>query len=171
VVGIYSFASMIAEGFNQLPFVLRTAINPVITTAYLKKSPSLLQRIITRSVRKYYRYFMLLGVAVLIGYPIALYIFGINDKLQGSWTVLAILISGICLSSGYLPFQLIFNQLGFPALQTLFLFMYFLTNLVLNFILVPFIGMYGAAIATAIAYIFQIFYMKYLVKRKISINI
>ncbi|MEO8210818.1 MAG: polysaccharide biosynthesis C-terminal domain-containing protein, partial [bacterium] len=80
-------------------------------------------------------------------------------------------ISGIIASGGYLPFQLIFNQLGFPGLQSFFLFAYVMTNLILNIILVPLWGMYGSAIATALALLLQIFYLKILLKRKIQIVI
>jgi O-antigen/teichoic acid export membrane protein len=171
IVGIYSFASNIAEGFGQLPFVLRTVINPIITVAYMKKNKFLLERIIRKSVRLYYKYFSLLGLALILGYFAFIHLFQVSEQLSGSWAVMAILVGGIVGGSGYLPFMLIFNQIGMPSMQTFFLMLYFLTNVVLNLILIPFLGMYGAATATAITYILQIFYLKYLLKRKTSIHI
>jgi Na+-driven multidrug efflux pump len=55
---------------------------------------------------------------------------------------------------------MIFNQVGQPGHQTLFLTMFFLTNIILNLLLIPYFGMVGSAIATALACVLQIVYLK-----------
>jgi len=170
-VGIYSFASMLSDGFTQFPIVLRTNINPILTKCYFSKGKFVLERIIKRSKKIFDKMVIPAGVVSIICFPILIRIFELQEKLSGGWIVFSILMFGIILSAGYLPFQLIFNQLGFPGIQSLFLFLYFLTNVVLNIILVPIWGMYGSAIATALAFIAQIFYIKILLMKKINVKI
>jgi len=80
-------------------------------------------------------------------------------------------MSGILLSFGYLPLQMMLNQVGAPGYQTLFIALIFATNVVLNLVLIPMIGMLGAAIATSVSFSSQVLYLKMLVRRVVGINI
>jgi len=170
-VGIYSFASSLSDGFTQFPYVLRTNINPVLTKCFFQKGRRVLERVIKRSQKIFTKILIPSALLCIICFPLFVSILDFQEKLTGSWTVFTILMTGIIFSVRYLPFQMIFNQLGFPGIQSLYLFLFFFTNLVLNFILVPLWGMYGSAIATALAFVAQMFYLKFLLKKKLQIKI
>ena len=159
IVGVYSFAAMLAEGFAQLPVVLRTNINPILTQTYYDNGASALQSTVQRVKKMSYRFFTPVGLMAILGYPL-LNLLGFDPEFNQSWPIFAILITGILLSVGYLPFQMIFNQVGQPGRQTLFLTTFFLANVILNLLFIPLFGMYGSAVATALAYVLQIFYLK-----------
>lgn len=171
VVGIYSFASSLSDGFTQLPYVLRTNINPVLTKCYFTKGKFVLERIMERSKKIFNRLLIPAGILCVLCFPVLVNIFGFQEKLSGGWTVFIVLMSGIIVSARYLPYQMIFNQLGFPGIQSLFLFLFFITNLVLNFIFAPIWGMYGSAIAVSLSFIAQAIYLKLLLWKKINIRI
>jgi len=159
IVGVYSFAAMLAEGFAQLPVVLRTNINPLLTQTYYDNGTSALQSTVQRVKKLSYIFLIPVGLIAILSTPL-LNLFGFDQEFNQSWLVFAILMTGILLSAGYLPFQMIFNQVGQPGRQTLFLIMFFLTNVILNLLLIPYFGMYGSAVATALALALQIVYLK-----------
>lgn len=154
LVGVYSFAASIAEGFMLFPALLRNNINPVITLAFHRKNPLLLNRIITRMRKVFFRLTGTLALASLAAFPMVPLVFGFTEWKE-TWIVYAILISGIILTAGYQPLVLFFNQVGQPALQTWFIFLVFLSNVVFNLALVPFFSMYGSAAGTALSFLFQ----------------
>ncbi|MCG8607168.1 polysaccharide biosynthesis C-terminal domain-containing protein, partial [bacterium] len=98
-------------------------------------------------------------------------IFKFQPEFFQGWGIYAILVSGILLCAGYLPFQMMLNQIGLPAYQTTFMILFVGTNFVLNLILIPILGMLGAAIATAVAYASQIIYLRMLTFRAVGIRI
>lgn len=170
IVGVYSFAAMLAEGFAQLPVVLRTNINPILTQTYYDNGVLALQATMQRVKKMSYVFLIPVGLMAILSFPL-LNLFGFDPEFNQSWLVFSILMAGILLSAGYLPFQMIFNQIGQPGYQTLFLVMLFLTNVILNLLLIPFFGMYGSALATALALIFQIVYLKRLASSQIGIHV
>jgi O-antigen/teichoic acid export membrane protein len=154
IVGVYSFAATIAEGFVLFPSLLRNNINPVITMAHHKKSHGLLFKVFKRTRRSFYKLIVSLAVLSMLFYPAVPYIFGFEEWIE-TWIVYSVLIAGIIISAGYQPFLLFFNQIGEPGKQTLFLFIIFISNIVFNLILVPTFHIYGSAIGTSLSFVIQ----------------
>jgi O-antigen/teichoic acid export membrane protein len=75
--------------------------------------------------------------------------------------VLRTLVLFVSISSGYQPFLMLFNQFGHPWQQTKFIFVLFLSNVLLVLMLVPILGYYGAALGTGLSFIVQLFYQKW----------
>ena len=174
VVGIYSFAAMLWDGYNQLSILVRTNVNPILTRYRFYKKLHEFREAITKGKKLAYKFLIPTGILAIILYPLILYGFQFKaefTELFHGWAVFAILISGSMISAGYLPFQMILTQIGHPGHQTLFLFFFFITNVILNIIMIPIWGMYGAAIATSLSFVSQIFYLKVLVKRTTGIKI
>lgn len=165
MVGIYSIAATIAEGFLQLPVLMRNNINPVITKAYTKKGYAILNQVIKKSKKGFFKIIALLGLISIAGFPLFLLVFGIKEDFYLIWLIYTVLTLGVIITGGYLPFQMIFNQLGHPLNQTLFIFLLFISNVIMNAIFIPLTGVIGAAIGTSLSMIIQIFIMKYLVTR------
>jgi O-antigen/teichoic acid export membrane protein len=171
MVGLYSFSSTFFEGFSQLTVLIRNNINPILTRVYFKSKPELFARIVKGSIRRSYKFIGLSGLLVIIGYPFLLWLSGNSENMFLSWQVFSILVLGLVFSGGYQVVILLFNQIHMPAIQSVLLSMYFGINVLLNFILVPQLGLLGSALATSLAAIFSIYLVKYFTWKTIALGI
>jgi O-antigen/teichoic acid export membrane protein len=157
-VGIYAAASNIMLALIFIPMMYANAIYPVISKFFISSKKSL-----KLAYERSFKYMLILGLAVSTG------IFSLSENIvsllygpeyKETAIVLAILsgylflrfinvISGFTLSSINRQDSRIFSQ-GTAAL----------TNIILNFILIPMYGFIGAAVATLITEI--IFFSTYL---------
>lgn len=170
-VGLYSFASTLTEGLRAVNEVFRNNFNPILSKAYFEHPKSVLQRIIKNGVRSFYKYLGGLTLLASLGFPLVLWVFQIDKNVFEIGAVFYILVAGILLACGYLPVRMIFNQAGFASHQTRLFLFHFLVNVVLNLIFIPIFGIYGAALATSLALLAQLFILKGMMKRKIGIEI
>lgn len=168
MLGVYSFAVFIADGFFQIFYVFRTNINPVITNIYYNRSPLLLRRIIDKSITSFYKIFLILGLIVALFYPSLLFVFKIQSYIITNLIIFYVLLLGILIASGFIPFQFIFNQIGKPKEQTKFLLILFCLTIIFNLALIPLIGIYGAATAIFMANIFQLIYLRQGIRKHIN---
>ncbi|MBK8338668.1 MAG: polysaccharide biosynthesis C-terminal domain-containing protein [Flavobacteriales bacterium] len=151
-VGLFSFAATVAEGVLQLPVLFRNNINPVLTAAWQRGGSLLLNKVVRRNRRAFFRILAPLVLVTIPLFPIAMWVLGMKEEPMTVWAVYAILCTGIALTAGYQPFLMLFSQLGRPGTQTLFIAGYFLSNVVLNLALIPLFGVHGAALATALSF-------------------
>lgn len=168
-VGIYGFASMVADGFSQFAVVFRAVINPLITRDWKSSGD------IAPLVRKWRKVLWMsmtpFGAVIVTVYPLVIDIVKPDSGYIKGWLALGLLIGSLALAMGYLPFILTLNQTGHPGTQSVLFFTIFLTNLVLNFIMIPLWGINGAAVATGIATVMTVLYIKLFVKRKLGVAI
>lgn len=165
MVGIYSLASMIVDGFSQLPIVFRTIINPYITNLYYQNKITQLKEKLIYGRNLTYKFLVPLGIVVVFGYVLMLNLLGFMDEYSESIMPMIILMTGLLSSIGYAPFLMIFNQIGMPGTQSLLFFFIFTTNVLFNLILIPHFGIVGAAIATSISYLSLILFLKILANK------
>jgi O-antigen/teichoic acid export membrane protein len=66
---------------------------------------------------------------------------------------------------------MILVQTGFPGYYTLMIGLIVLCNIILNGLMIPLWGMYGAAMATGLSFVIGIFLLKGFVRRTISMSI
>lgn len=157
-VGIYSFAAIFAEGFAQLLTVLKVNVNPIL--ARLAGQKHKLKEMIKRGVKLTYQAIAVAGILAIILYPILIKLLVSETDFLTSWPIFIILITGIILGSGYLPFQMLLAQVGFPGLYTSLITITFVSNAILNIVLVPSMGMYGSALATSISVLISVVVLK-----------
>lgn len=150
-VGLYSFASTVAEGAMQLPVLFRNNLNPVISKAWNQGGPALLGKVMSRSRKAAFKLLALAFGASILLFPVALRVVGMDDEPLLVWMVYAALAGGGLLVAGRLPFMMLFSQLGYPGWQTLFITCGFLFNVALNLVLIPLLGVVGAGLATGLA--------------------
>lgn len=165
MVGLYSIAAQIFEGAMLLPTLFRNNINPIISRSYFQKSRRLTERIIQRSINAFYKILSALALLSVAGFPVVLLIYGLEENFWTVFWVYVILAVGLILSSGFLPFQMVFNQTGHPRVQTQFFFWFFMINVICNYIFISLFGVYGAAIGTALALVGQIPLLKWLSRK------
>lgn len=170
-VGVYSFAAMIIDGFNQLPIVFCKIINPIITHYKYNKGIDELKCMVLKARNLFYKYLSPLGVLGVMAYPILILVLKLGSDYSKGWLPFVILMSGSLLGIGYAPFLMILNQTGFPGLQSLLYFSIFITNFLLNLLLVPFLGILGAALATGTSFVCLPLYIKVLTNKTLKIRI
>ena len=108
---------------------------------------------------------------MIIIYPFIINILNLDKIYLEGQLAFNILMFGLIFSIGYHPFQMILNQTGFPGYQSVFFSSVFLTNLILNFLFIPLMGINGAALATAITFVSIILYLKILTYKSLRIKI
>jgi O-antigen/teichoic acid export membrane protein len=165
-VGLYSFASTVAEGVLQLPVLFRNNINPVLARAWAQGGPALLAKVMVRARKGMFKILAPVMGATILLFPAVLWIFGMQADALSIWAVYALLVGGAVAVAGRLPFYMLFSQLGHPGHQTLFVFGGFLMNVALNLVLVPVAGITGAGLATGLATVFAM-----LLHRRMSLGV
>jgi O-antigen/teichoic acid export membrane protein len=171
VVGVYSLAAFVAEGVMQLPIVVRTNLNPIITRMYFGGEKAELEKVVRRGIRMFYWIFGAILLVVAAAYPLISKVLAGGGEFTASWPVLCILLAGMAASAGYLPFMMLLVQAGYPGLQTLVLTLIVVSNVALNALLIPFWGMYGSAVGTAIAFVLGALYLKWLARRYLGMRV
>lgn len=171
VVGIYSFGSTFAEGFAQIGTVVRQNIDPIIGKYFAEKNKEKIQEAARKIREKFYPIMSLLGVVLVMGFLILIWLVFPDKATWQSLGVLVILVTGIVIASGYLPFITLIMQGGRPGVFTLLIALTVLGNIFLNLCLIPLIGLYGAAVANASVYLFEAVGIMILAKRLFGIRL
>lgn len=171
LVGIYVFAATLAEGFYNLIVVVRNNVNPILVQLLNEgRFDDIL--VMVHQIQRYVYVAVVVLALLLIGVykPTAHFFLGHGDFLQ-SWFVLIILVCGIIFCSGYIPFNFMLLQAGHPGYHTLLACINLASNLLLNAILIPHFGLYGAAMGTSIASVLSVFYLNWILHRRLSFSL
>ena len=167
-VGIYSLAAALWEGVMQLAVVVQNNINPMLARELAERRTHDLEAFARRVRRWFVPGFIgacVLGAAL---YPLAVpWLIGDRTFLGGALSF-AILVAGAALCSPYLPFQQILLMAAMPGVQTVFIVVVLAVNCAINVLLVPVLGIAGAAIASATAVAMSALLLRYLVRRRIG---
>ena len=99
-----------------------------------------------------------LGLLAIGVYPLAVRIAVPDSDFSSTWPIFAILSVGIVLKSGYNAFYGVLLQGGRPGTHTLFVLCVVACNVILNAMLIPLYGIYGAALATAVVFVLEAFF-------------
>jgi O-antigen/teichoic acid export membrane protein len=162
MVGVYSFASMFAEGFYMLTTVIRNNINPILSKMVIAKDFDGITKFIDK-IRRWFCPTISLIILIFISlYPLFLKMVFRTEKYDlyiQSWLVIIILLLGILVASGYIPFENILIQGGNPTYQSLLTVINVTSNIIFNAIFIPLIGISGAAIGTTCAYLISTVYL------------
>lgn len=170
ITGIYSFASMLANGLNQLPTIISAVINPIITKTYFENGKLELELLLKKTIKYSYLFIAPLGVIAIIIFKLIPFFWNNPVIFQGT-IPFGILALGFIISAGYQPLQMVLNQTGFPINQSFYMLMIFSSSIILNFLLTPWLGMYGSALAMLLLAGCQVFVLKQFIKSTLSIRI
>jgi len=152
LIGYYSFASMAAEGFDQILFVVRRNINPLITQHYTAGDEAAFYRLY-RGVRKYTRIASPPLAALLVG-AVAIFfsIVPAFHEYMPALLPLSVILLSLCVNSPHVCYQNVLSQTGFPSAEARVNIIVLCANFAGNMMLIPFLGMLGASISTAVSY-------------------
>ncbi len=171
VVGVYSFAAILAEGFAQLPVVVRRNVDPILGRCFAENDLARIENTAPRVRNATWLMMTLVSAAAVAAYPLLPGLLSNQPDFAASWAVFAILMAGILLNSGYRPFLGLLLQGGRPGMNTLLIAGVVGGNAVLNAVLIPPLGMHGAAAATAAAYLLEIALLLTLSKRLFGVSL
>ncbi len=170
-VGVYSYAALFAEGFFQVLVVLKNNYNPILARHIADRRLEELQQIIRRGRNRTYIALFVMGIAAVLVYPVLLDLLTNKPEFQFSEAPFSILVAGIVLAAGYLPFQNLLSMANFPAWHSLLIGLVVLFNIVANASLIPVWGINGAAVATASAFTVSALLLRIMVRSLVGLKI
>ncbi|MCG6121914.1 MAG: oligosaccharide flippase family protein [Microvirga sp.] len=170
-VGVYSFAAMLLDGLYHLLAMVRVNFNPLLVKAVRDEAWPDAQRILRLS--KIYAPAVMgaLALGVFVFYWIVTFHFVPERGLQEGLPVLFILLTGLVLTAGLIPFDNLLLVSGYPAYQTLQQLVAVMTNVVVNIALIPLIGIEGAALGTAASYLAAVIALAVMSRRLLGWNL
>lgn len=171
IVGVYSFFALVAEGLYNIFVVIKNIFNPKITKHVTQKDLKGLKTLIKKIQKIVYPSSFAIASMISIGMYVIISVIPDSNLYYENFVVLIILISSIVLISGIIPFEIILTLAGRPGLQSIQTFITLAFNVILNFILIPYFGAFGAALATASSYIIGAFLLNQFSLRSIGVKI
>lgn len=171
VVGIYSIASTIMEGFVKIPVAFRWNVDPLLGKYFSQKDDNALYKLFARMRRIIYPSMATLALIAIFLYPLALSLFTNWDVVLGSWYVFIILSFGVVLNSYYRVFKGILLQGNKPGYFTLTILLAIISNVLLNAVLIPQYGLNGAALATTLTYVIESLLLAYMVRKTMNLKL
>jgi len=167
-VGIYSIALKIADLLIIILFIVNIVIAPEIAGLFNNGRMEKLQLLLKRSIQITFAISIPIALFLIIGGKWILSYFGEDFILGYPILVLVVLVQLINVGVGSVGCVL--NMTGHENEASYGLFISLAVNLVLNFFLVPTMGMIGAAIASGASIVVWNIIMWISVKRKLGIN-
>lgn len=170
-VGIYALASALYEGVMQLAIVVQNLANPVLARQIAGGD----LRSAEREARRIRRWFVpSLTAAALLGavlYPLMIPpMIGDPDFLAGAWPF-AILMAGVALASPYLPFSQALLMASQPGWHTGLVLATAGVNLAGNLVLIPALGLSGAALSATTSLVASALLLRLLARSRIGLQI
>lgn len=167
-VGIYSLASIFAEGLYQLVMVLRFSFDPSIAVMIHERRWTDLDALVASGKRLGLMVATGVGILSIAAFPFALpLLLGRND-FDASWPVYAVLVAGIVAASRHIPFTGMLQQAGQPGAQSTMFALVAMANLVGNLLLVPVWGVLGAAAATSLSQVVFVMLLRGFMRRRVG---
>jgi O-antigen/teichoic acid export membrane protein len=150
-VGIYALAAMLVEGLGNVALVLRSLVNPGLTRLLAAGDEAAIRRLVTRVQIAAWPFLAVVFIAAWLLYqPAVRLVIGAGDLEQGL-AALLILIAMMAPYLTYSTFEEVLMLAGHAGTQSMFQLTVTLANVVLNLLLIPPLGIEGAAIATGLA--------------------
>ncbi len=170
-IGVYTLVATLSEAALQLPLVYRTVLGPGIVRLIERSDVTGLREQVRGTRVRLWSVMALLAGSLMLLFPGLARILDADRAFLEGWPVLAILLVGVVIASGYVPFSLALAHGGRPLAQTGLVGALVLVNLVGNLALVPALGLIGAAAATAAAQVVSIPLLRLTVKRRLGLRL
>lgn len=156
LIGVYTLAAVLAEAVLQLPTVHRTVLGPTVVRLIAERRLDELQRLVVRTRLRVVTLTALAAAAVVIALPFIVAALRLDGDFSDARLALVVLCIGVVVASAYVPFALTLAHAGRPLAQSGFVLAVATINLLGNLLLVPRLGILGAATATAVANVLSV---------------
>ena len=170
-VGIYSLAASIARGFIMLASVVSTNFNPFISALWEKKEITLLKDHISKLRKISALIFLPLLTISAVIFPFFLEIAMKTKSFGASTAVYLYLLPGIAVVTIFHWCGGLLSMAGYPGQSIKVGSLTLVFNALANALLIPLMGINGAAVATSCANILLIVLQRYFIKRILHLDI
>ena len=150
-IGIYALVATLSEAALQVPMVYRTVLGPQIVRLVARADASGLRVLVRATRMRLWPLMAGISAALVLAQPTLIRLLGADAVFLDGRVVLAVLLGGVVVASGYVPFGLLLAHGGRPLMQSGFVASLVILNLLGNLLLIPTFGLLGAAAATALA--------------------
>lgn len=171
MVGIYSFTAILAEGFSQLAYAVRWSVDPLVGQFHAERQPERITQAARKIQRVFFPIMIGIGALAMIGYPPVYWLLFPNDFPLMSSIVFAILMVGVVINARYRPFTGFLLQSDMPGMYAYFMVTIVLVRGMVSVALTPSLEVYGIALATAFAYVFEGLFLAWLIQRLLKIRV
>lgn len=161
IVGIYSFAALIAEGVFQIGVITRTIVNNRLVEAVVTRDSRALATLWRSVGRVAIVFSVIVAMAAYVLTPLLIDWFRLDPSLHQGSLVLGMLLVGVVGSSRFAPFWNVLLLAGRPGSHSLLMLAVLAINLVLNVVAIPIAGMNGAGAATAATFLIFPFLLRF----------
>jgi len=165
-VGVYAFAAMLAiEGAYQILYVVQINLSPILSAIPAESRNEEVQKLMRRATLYLTPAMFAVLIAGSLLFPFVSDILTQDPEFAKGWPFFAVILAGLTLAAGRIPFGVAFNPWGLPnAFFALALFQ-LVSNAALNIALVPFFGGMGSAVGTALSFALTALYIDRLLRR------
>ncbi|HEU0036501.1 MAG TPA: polysaccharide biosynthesis C-terminal domain-containing protein [Kofleriaceae bacterium] len=171
LVGIYSLAAALSEGAMQLGVVLQNNLNPVIARDFAAGRHTEIEALTRRTRRWFVPVFIAICAAGAACYPFVIpWLIGKQSFVAGAWPF-AIMMLGLALASPYLPFGQMLLMTWRPGWHTVYVVLVTAVNFVGQLLLIPRLGLPGAALALASSFVASALLLRALVRWRVGLRI
>jgi O-antigen/teichoic acid export membrane protein len=170
-VGVYAYAAMFAEGIYQLLVALQNVVNPRLARHLALEERDSVEAFVRRGRWRAWAALVPLAALAAFLYPHVLRVLAVDPGFLASHAPFAILCAGIALAAGYLPFGQLLLMGNRPAWHTLLLAASVGLNVLANALLIPRLGLEGAALATALAMVASVLLLRALARGTLGLRI
>ena len=170
-VGIYSFAAMLVDGMYHILAMVRINFNPLLVAAARDNDYGAVGALRQQSQKMVLPLMVVLAAGLIFTYWIAAtWVLPGKDLMLGIYSLI-ILLAALVPVSFLIPFDNLMMVSGHPGLQTMQQVATVGVNATVMVVLLPIMGIEGAAIATAFSYIAGILMLLYLARRTLGWNL
>jgi O-antigen/teichoic acid export membrane protein len=170
-VGIYALAAALHEGVTQLAVVLQNNVDPVIARLVVAGDSPELHAMVTRSRRWFVPALVGVCAASAAVFPAVIpWLIGDPGFVAGA-IPFAILMAGIAIASPYLPFAHLLLMAKLPGWHTVLLMIAIAVNVIGNVVLIPRLGLAGAATAMAATVVTSALLLRALARWRVGVRL
>lgn len=165
--GIYNIPNRINSFLVMIFLIGNLVLNPLISRYHAKGEHNKLQQLMVRSIRLIISLTLPLSIILLLFKIPILNFFGVGFDAGATVLVIFIVFTLVNISMGSV--SILLTMTGHEKLSAYLIMISAGINIVLNFILIPKMGIEGAAIATGISYIAWKLLLSYYAAKKLKI--
>jgi O-antigen/teichoic acid export membrane protein len=170
-VGIYSFAAVFAEGFAQIPLVLRRNLDPLFGASIAQGKLCEIRPLVQRTRKLFFPLMLGLGAVSTLVYAAILPLLVADPSYGESVWVYGILAGAISVSAWFRPFGGLLLQGGFPGTYTVMTLAALAVNGMLALLLAPALGLVGCALAAAASFAAEALLLVVLTRLRMSVRV
>lgn len=165
IVGVYSMASVLAEGFFSLLGVFKTNLNPLFAQFAVNEEYMELNRLISEMKKKIVKLSCVGAICILGVFVVICFIAG--EEYLSALFPLSIILLCMVIASPAIVMGNLLGQKGKPELDTYITLAMVTLNVILNILLIPQLEMVGAALATGGSYLLLKVFQYHFIKKYI----